>query len=166
MHVGIRLLFHIVLYVYFCLHANHVKNKISLHLNQSYINVWNRNHTPSRFRIPLITIPNHSDWDSTIDIKNDSDSNSHLESESAPGLNHSPVIIMLVCKINMFLKSDKHNSSVYLLKVTFMSKNLFDTQGTKNCSLIEMYSWLYLSTFWKYSQCTWVHLPKKECTCT
>ena len=73
-------------------------------------------------------------------IKNDSDSNSHLESESAPGLNHSPVIIMLVFKLNMFLKSDKHNSCVYLLKVTFMSKNLFDTQGTKNCSLIEMYS--------------------------
>ena len=41
---------------------------------------------------------------------------------------------------DMFLKSDKHNSCVYLLKVTFMSKNLFDTQGTKNCSLIEMYS--------------------------
>ena len=40
-------------------------------------------------------------------IKNDSDSNSHLESESAPGLNHSPIIIMFVCKINMFLKSDK-----------------------------------------------------------
>ena len=38
-------------------------------------------------------------------IKNDSDSNSHLESESES--NHSPVIIMLVCKINMFLKSDK-----------------------------------------------------------
>ena len=73
-------------------------------------------------------------------IKNYSDSNSHLESESAPGLNHSPVIIMLVCKINMFLKSDKHNSCVYLLKVTFMSTNLFDTPGTKNCSLIEMYS--------------------------
>ena len=37
----------------------------------------------------------------------------------------------------MFLKSDKHNSCVYLLKVTFMSKNLFDTQSTKNCSLID-----------------------------
>ena len=53
-------------------------------------------------------------------IKNDSDSNSHLESESAPGLNHSPVIIMLVCKINMFLKSDKHNSFVYLLSYFYV----------------------------------------------
>ena len=88
----------------------------------------------SQFQIILTEIP-----PLTL-IKNDSDSNSHLESESAPGLNHSPVIIMLVCKINMFLKRDKHNSCVYLLKVTFMSKNLFDTQGTKNCSLIEMYS--------------------------
>ena len=30
-----------------------------------YINVWNRNHAPSRFRIPLLGIPNDSDSDST-----------------------------------------------------------------------------------------------------
>ncbi len=65
------------------------KNKINLHLNQSYINVWNRN-SESRFRIPLITIPIQFQTivtDSTIDIhkltKTDSDSNSHW-SQSQP----------------------------------------------------------------------------------
>ena len=156
------------------------KKKINLHLNQSYINVWNRNHTPSRFRIPLITIPipNHSDWDSTIDINQkqfriqlslESESESFFDSDSrvwiAPGLNHFPVIIMLVCKINMFLKSDKHNSVVYLLSYIYVI-NFVWFSGTKKCSVIEMYSWLYLSTYWKYSECTKVHFPKKECTCT
>ena len=47
-----------------------------------------------------------------------------LESESAPGLNHFPLIIfMLVCKINVFFKSDKHKSVVYLLSY-FYVKNL------------------------------------------
>ena len=41
--------------------------------------------------------------------KNDSDSNSHWSpsqprSESAPGQNNVPVIIILVCKINVFKK--------------------------------------------------------------
>ena len=28
----------------------------------------------------------------------------------------------------------------YIFKITFMSKTLFDYQGTKSCSVIEMYS--------------------------
>ena len=79
------------------------------------------------------SIPNHSDWDSTIDINQnqfriqlslESESESFFDSDSrvwiAPGLNHFPVIIMLVCKINMFLKSDKHNSVVYLLSYFYV----------------------------------------------
>ena len=58
------------------------KNKIYLHLNQSYINVWNRNHTSSRFRIPLITIPIQFQTILTkipplTLTKNNSESNSH-----------------------------------------------------------------------------------------
>ena len=46
-------------------------------------------------------------------IKNDSDSNSHLESESAPGLNHSPVIIM--CCSATLLEKNVHANSVVVL---------------------------------------------------
>ena len=39
----------------------------------------------------------------------------------------------------MFLNSDKHNSVVYLLSYFYVkSKTLFDSQGTKKCSVIEM----------------------------
>ena len=152
------------------------KTKINLHLNQSYINVWNRNLTPSRFRIPLLTIPIQFQTilteippltlPKTIPIPTiTGESESFFDSDSrvwiAPGLNHFPVIIMLVCKLKRFKKV----INITLL-FTFTSKTLIDSQGTKNCSVIEMYSWLYLSTFWKYSECTWVHFPKKECTCT
>ena len=49
---------------------------------------------------------------------------------------------MLVCEINVFLKSDKHVLCCLgpIYDVTFMSKILFDYQGTKSCSVIEMYS--------------------------
>ena len=72
------------------------KTNINLHLNQSYINVWDRNHTPSRFRILTHpnsnSIPNDSDWDATIDINQKQFRfQLSLESESAPGLNHFPV---------------------------------------------------------------------------
>ena len=89
--------------------------------------MWNRNHTPSRFRIPLLAIPIQfqtilTETPPLTLTKNDSDSSSHksesfFDSDSrvgiTPGLNHFPVIIMLVCTINMFLKSDQHNSVVY-----------------------------------------------------
>ena len=165
-------------------------NKMNLNLNQSYINVWNQNHTPPRFRIPLITIPIQydSDWDSTIDINQkrfrfqlslESESESFFDSDSrvwiAPVLNHFPVIIMLVCKINIFFKSDKHNSVVYLLSY-FYVKN-FVSQGTKKLlgnwnvllivlkyilKVLGMYlstfpqkgMYLYLSTFVVQSTCT------------
>ena len=40
----------------------------------------------------------------------------------------------------MFLKSGKHVLGSNILKVTFMTKTLFDYQGTKHCLVIEMYS--------------------------
>ena len=96
--------------------------------SESYtIRIQNSTHHNSN------SIPNHADWDSTIDINQkqfriqlslESDSESFFDSDSrvwiAPGLNHFPVIIMLVCKINMFLKSDKHNSVVYLLSYFYV----------------------------------------------
>ena len=71
-----RLIFHIVfIYLYVCQTLSTCEslsriNKIHLLLHQSqratvYRNVWNLNHAPSRFRIPLPTIPNDSDSDST-----------------------------------------------------------------------------------------------------
>ena len=71
-----RLIFsNVFIYLYVCQTLSTFEslsriNKMNLLLNKSYratvyINVWNRNHAPSRFRIPLLTIPNDSDSDST-----------------------------------------------------------------------------------------------------
>ena len=70
--------------------------------SESYtISIQNSNHhDPIKFQTILIEIPFHH-W-------------------IAPGLNHFPVIIMLVCRLNLFLKSDKHNSFAYLLSYFYV----------------------------------------------
>ena len=152
--------------------------------SESYtITIQNSNHHNSN------SIPNHSDWDSTIDINQkqfriqlslESESEPFFDSDSrvwiAPGLNHFPVIIMLVCKINMFLKSDKHNSVVYLLSYFYVInlvwfsgykkllgnwnvllivlKYIFKVLGMYFSTFPQKGMYLYLSTFVVESTCT------------
>ncbi len=126
-----------------------------------------------------------SDWDSTIDIYQkrfwfqlslESESESFFYSDSrvwiAPGLNHFPVIIMLVCKLNMFLKSDRHNSVVYVYVKNFawfsrykkllrnwnvlliVLKYILKVLGMYLSTFPQKGMYLYLSTFVVESTCT------------